>query len=1832
MKQRFYSILLATLLCLAGNNAWAQAFEIGSAADLKAWAQQVGTNPNAVLTTDIDMDGQGWTPLEGYMGTFDGAGHTIKNLGEPLFKTTASGVVIQDLTLEGTIEKSSGDEWGAFISYHSGNTLTMTNCVNRTDITAPNTRNVGGFIAHVANVKASEGFKMTNCVNYGTIVGYNPSELPGGNGSHYGTGGIIGWASFPLNGLCAIFTDCVNNGEIQGAPAGGIIGWCSYGNNSHKQNFINCHNTGKITGTAQLGGLVGNIASITYFTDCSNTGEITATAQNSNTGGLLGLQFNYGTPNFTNCSNTGAISGIGRVGGFVGMIYTNYGLNISYCYNEGNITGAGTSSVDVGGFIGRFDGGSRPSIKNSYNTGNLECAASTVRAFAGYAYAPVNVSGSWNTGIINSAASLESGFETLTHNPGTITSSFDLANAQLNPAHGTPEGYEESWLANGHFCFALNGNSHLEPTWFQTLGTDATPVFDSTHGIVYGNTEYLCDGKTPKNDPPTYTFSNTPDFVNDPHVFEEGFCTVCGNPNLEYLPMVDGAYQLSTPAHLIWFAKYVNTYKTKVNGALTADIDMSSVENFESIGLFRDAVTVDEVQLPQISRSFTGVFDGQGHVIKNLTVTSDAHMETGLFGRLASDALVKNLGVVDASVTTDHHLGRAGIIAGFNWNSTVENCYTTGNLSISVPEGGEEFGGIVGGVSGSKVVNCWTSYEKLAKGGTITNSYAAADISGILGTGELCYKLNGESSENPVWFQTLDEDEYPVPNPAHGTVYLAVDQHCDGSIKGEPSFSNTEGTGTRDPHNFVDGFCDFCHTADMNFVEQVNGFYQIGTAAQLRWFSAVYNQKLIERTSNAVLTADIDLEGEPFEPIGRFGGSVSADFLGHLDGKAHVVSNVNIVGEGNEELGFFGRISMNSGAWVKNLGLYNVTVSGSNTNPGGLVGFLGLDASVENCFVAGQVSLNDGGSVGGLVGTNNGTIINSWTTYTGVQNTQGSWGTAPKNCYSLSNTPNIEQEQLTGELCYKLNGSSIANPVWFQNLGEDSYPLPDPARGIVYTIGDGNFASVTEATFTNMRDDIVSAERDYCASAVAHQGTIDLYLDEIDKWAEAENLADFLAAYIEGSPLKDDVKASEQAYKTYIDACENLIAQLAQNTNQSSYRKDIEEYLDKENPVDPGTYPNGSYGYILETHTLTNDEVTEEIEYANMLMNRFLVSDPTPGTEMTVLLRNPDFTKGWEGWETEGDGLTIGGDKSVMTIARGLNSAFNVQQTLTDLPNGIYAVQVSSFARVGDDPMLKYHTGEIFMNGNQNFVMTPLEDMIPGDEAVDSVNCLLSGSHADSYVADEATGIEGYVPADMIGASFAFKAGRYPNYVAVKVEDGTLTLGMRERQYDNKLWQPFANIHLYYLGTPDEASDMLSTVLKSYVGRAQTILNLTDGGSFEFDTNISQEIRGKLETAIAESETAADGAKKMELVNTFSELINEIYDCRKAYKELAQAASYIDEISTKLMESGLVTQEQAEQLVLKSAEAWEAYSIGTYTAEEARQAAKELRNNIYGPTIADDGYFELATADNLRWFSTYVNSIDNHANARMTADIDLQNEEFQPIGRFGDGMTDNVRYFGTFDGQGFVVKNLTIVGTENYEVGLFGRIADHSLIKNVGVENANITCTHNNGRVGAIVGFNLNGDVENCFSTGNLQFNCTQNSSECGGIIGGVYMSRSKNCWTSYEKVVSNDTRNGSTVSNNRAAVSTEDQKSGKLCFEMNEGAGENVFFQTLSTDAYPVPDASHLIVYKADDGTYYNEGDGIAAVRGDAQQTDAIYDLSGRRVGKARKGIYIINGRKVLK
>ena len=164
-------------------------------------------------------------------------------------------------------------------------------------------------------------------------------------------------------------------------------------------------------------------------------------------------------------------------------------------------------------------------------------------------------------------------------------------------------------------------------------------------------------------------------------------------------------------------------------------------------------------------------------------------------------------------------------------------------------------------------------------------------------------------------------------------------------------------------------------------------------------------------------------------------------------------------------------------------------------------------------------------------------------------------------------------------------------------------------------------------------------------------------------------------------------------------------------------------------------------------------------------------------------------------------------------------------------------------------------------------------------------------------------------------------------------------------------------------------------------------------------------------------------------------------------------------------------------------------------------------STLTGAGTAEDPFI-IADLMDLKFFRDAVNNGNTYAGkyVKLTADIDLEGEEWTPIGYMGK------TFKGNFDGGNKTIKNLVITKTlvnsaENNGIGFFGRTDDSAVIMNLTIENADITGSL---YVGAVVGMGYTGKkIENVTVKGDIAIDTWWYA----GVIGGNgYMSLVNNC------------------------------------------------------------------------------------------------------------------------
>lgn len=165
---------------------------------------------------------------------------------------------------------------------------------------------------------------------------------------------------------------------------------------------------------------------------------------------------------------------------------------------------------------------------------------------------------------------------------------------------------------------------------------------------------------------------------------------------------------------------------------------------------------------------------------------------------------------------------------------------------------------------------------------------------------------------------------------------------------------------------------------------------------------------------------------------------------------------------------------------------------------------------------------------------------------------------------------------------------------------------------------------------------------------------------------------------------------------------------------------------------------------------------------------------------------------------------------------------------------------------------------------------------------------------------------------------------------------------------------------------------------------------------------------------------------------------------------------------------------------------WKAGEEYTYTVSLA--AAEDP-----GYTVSEDGKtYTVYNAEGLKNIAKLVNEEGKtDINITLTDNIDLTGIDWTPISKY-----DNKAYTGTFDGGNHTITGLTVTGSYKY-AGLFGDIDENGTVKNVVLEDVQITSDNSSGSVGGVAGDSFGGNIENCSVSGSVS-----GTLYVGGVVG----------------------------------------------------------------------------------------------------------------------------------
>nr|WP_129732948.1 fibronectin type III domain-containing protein [Parabacteroides goldsteinii] len=526
-------------------------------------------------------------------------------------------------------------------------------------------------------------------------------------------------------------------------------------------------------------------------------------------------------------------------------------------------------------------------------------------------------------------------------------------------------------------------------------------------------------------------------------------CTVWGQSyvwdgepadNLNPIAGNENVYHISTAAELAKLAELVNDGNDFAGmtvilqndiflneGVLGADGKLNSGGRFNKwtpIGNYKNR--------------FQGTFDGNGKKVSGVYIddgTQNARL--GLFGYLGEGGRIQNVGVEDSYVKGTGNYDSVGGVCGYSNGGSIFNSYNAGSVEGTgfLPN----VGGVCGGFESGLISNSYNAGsvegETFVGGvcghssGTILNSYNAGSVKGDVNVGGVCgYSIKSGTISNSYNAGSVEgtggkakvggvcgysEDDGPItdcfylagtatsgigegndkdlPSKKFGTEFIAAVEEWLEVIEGESSPNPSPWKGGLSleqdklmlPHlNIGDNVPAISCPEEPS---EIDGFYEIYTATQLRWFAkevnggaTTINGKLMQDIAVSEYTLDNDMPpADPqnyWTPIGK---DHNKPFTGTFDGLGNKVSGVYIDGGNNDaNLGLFGCLGY--GGVIENIGVVDnyVKGTGGNASVGGVCGY--SEGSILNSYNAGSVEGGHSASVGGVCGYSQGTISESY--------------------------------------------------------------------------------------------------------------------------------------------------------------------------------------------------------------------------------------------------------------------------------------------------------------------------------------------------------------------------------------------------------------------------------------------------------------------------------------------------------------------------------------------------------------------------------------------------------------------------------------------------------------------------------------------------------------------------------------------------------------------------------------------------------------------------------------------------------------------------------------
>lgn len=1352
-------------------------------------------------------------------------------------------------------------------------------------------------------------------------------------------------------------------------------------------------------------------------------------------------------------------------------------------------------------------------------------------------------------------------------------------------------GDELSGMKKGELCYLLNG-TQKEICFYQNLSEDDIPSLNASRGRVYIEGEVDCGGK-PVGE---VSFTNT---ANDkelpPHDYdEEGFCTVCGAEEGVVKANDEGWYEISNGKELRYISRYVNKGNNSISIRLTQDIDM------EGISMMPIGKYYDDVNYPTVC--FKGVFDGQGHIIRNLTIACDDPQETGLFGRVHEGGTIRNLGIVNADISNECGI-RTGVLAGEIHACTVTNCFTAGNITINTSH--VQKAGLSAEAAASTLVNCYTTYEVLTNAAQVlTNCYDGTTVDETAGTGKLCYMLNGNTFMSPIYYQNIDLDEFPVLDDTHGIVYQTGEDTY-SSAKDEEEFANIRTVLLNTEKELYEQ-----KTASSQLVDNyINSLEKLDNATREEYAKGFSNLKGLRQAIKESESAYASYQQKINE------------ILAYLESNTYYGAEFELLNDYLTEI-------VEPGEKFPN-GSYKYIMSELQLMTNDIIQEASyaqslLDNAVKSNYQPGDDITNM------IVNADYSQQLNGWTLEEGEPSVQTNKDYKTFLAQLLTNVnmsqtlhdlrPGLYEVHFSGyaelrnaaeETAYNFTSFVYANGnrnnfhTKFTGLLTEEEGLKEletapnafgpvsDAQGNLLGYGATGFGGLSVAFSHGFYDNsIIVAVEDSLKLGVVTNGT---YQRQTDTFVGTPRLV-FLGNYDEASDALDAQLA--QMVETATHITNDYAPDWVNYGNAPSYSMALKEELTQAiAAAQAATSGEAKYQAICKLSQLfgalyeskdaylqmsvINDQVYQAVsdvnaDEADAYEQNFYqpIAEAYQNGSYTTqeallclenLKKNNAYriTYGVEPEQDEDDYYLCEDPYHLIWIAKQVNT--DVQRNLKfALTKDIDMSMLSNFTPIG-----------LYSDYGEKHVF---EGTFDGRGHIISNLTILREDKTETGFFSRAQGATiknvGIVNADITNGA-DIRAGVLGGEMVLCTINNVFTAG-----------------NLQVSTTHDQAGGLCGETHASTVTNCYTTHRvLTNDGSLS-NCYSAETAEGKFETGELCFLLNGDQSK----IAFYQKLKEDKYPTLNSERGQVYCTGNLNCDGTS---SGDVSYTNTEgQPVVAPHE----YDEDGYCINCGQDKGKS--------EMDEKGFYHLKDAYALRWFASIVNEGNLSAKAVLDNDIDMKGIKTEPIGRYSDDHEldgTNRAFSGILDGQGHEISNLSITLDSRNEGGLFGRVAVGAQIKNFGLVNPTVQNIHPNGcRLGAVCGELNGGTISYVYVVGNIDLKTTH--AQVASIAGEAANGFVRNCYsTSDLEICYLGTKTDCYKGNEVAQMAS----TGELCYKLNGNTSVNaVWRQTLNQDQYPVLREESLVVYQAEDGTYSNEMGEMDKYEGTAKDPIRIKSL----------------------